>query len=142
MAKNRFKSERGFTLVEVLVAMSLLGICVIGLFSLLVPSTKLLLNTNLKQTARNLATSQLEYIKNLPYDDSSPNDVLMLRDHYSPEDLSTQYPGLTPHVFAARVRPSGSTNLDDGVQKITITVSQSDNILATLEGYKAVWYDQ
>jgi prepilin-type N-terminal cleavage/methylation domain-containing protein len=72
--KNLFgiskKRTQGFTLVEVLVALVILAITVVGLFSLLAPSSKQLLNTNLRETARNMATAGMEYIKSQSFQDS------------------------------------------------------------------------
>jgi prepilin-type N-terminal cleavage/methylation domain-containing protein len=132
--KLRIKGEEGFTLIEVLMAVMLLAICAVGMFSLLAPASRLILQTSIKENAMNLATAQLEYIKNLPYDrDTAPPT-------YELEDLSSQYSGFTPSIIAERIHPVDSTETgDEGVQKITITIAYEGDTITTLEGYKADW---
>ena len=131
--------EEGFTLIEVLMAVMLLAICATGLIVVLTQTTKLLLQTDLQQSARNLAAAQLEYIKNLPYDNTTADLDLT----YSPEpELDTEYGLITDVISVVRLHPIENPKPgDEGVQKITLNVSQGSNILTTLEGYKASWYD-
>ena len=128
------KGEEGFTLIEVLMAVMLLAICAVGMFSLLAPASRLILQTSIKENAMNLATAQLEYIKNLPYDRDTAPPV------YYPEDLTGVYPGFSPTISAERIHPVDSTETgDEGVQKITITITYEGDTITTLEGYKADW---
>jgi prepilin-type N-terminal cleavage/methylation domain-containing protein len=124
MPKRKTGSQNGFTLVEVLVALALLAITGVALLSLLSASTRLRGDTNLRETARNLATAQLEYIKNQPYNEAGIYDV---------QAFTTQYPGLTTDD------PPAVSIDESGVQKILISVRQDSNLLATLEGYKVDW---
>ncbi|MDB5183013.1 MAG: hypothetical protein JWO47_797 [Candidatus Saccharibacteria bacterium] len=62
------KKEQGFTLVELMVGMVLLGlisISMLTLFSTLIRSTVIIKR---KAVAANFATTQMEYLKSLPYD--------------------------------------------------------------------------
>ena len=124
MANIKLKSQKGFSLVEVLVAVALLALIGVALLSLLTASTSLRGDTNLRETARNLATAQLEYIKNQPYNEAGI---------YGVQAFTTQYPGLTTDD------PPEVSIDESGVQKILITVRQGSTILATLEGYKVNW---
>lgn len=140
-SRCRTSSEGGFSLVEVLMALMLFGICVTGLLTVLSQTTDLLLHTKLKETARNLATAQLEYLKSseVAYD-AETVDVA-----YSPKpELDAEY-GLVTEVTEVQRLHAGNPDPppadDEGVQKITLTVSQGADILATLEGYKAKWDD-
>jgi prepilin-type N-terminal cleavage/methylation domain-containing protein len=124
MRKIKFSSKSGFTLVEVLVSLALLAIIGVGILVLLRTSTKLQGDTNLQETARNIATAQLEYVKNQAYNDTGIYDV---------QNFTTEYPGFTTDD------PPSVTIDPSGVQKILITVRQDSKILATLEGYKVDW---
>ncbi len=131
----------GFTLIEVLIALALFAICVTGLFDALISSTRLLNQTNLLESARNLATARLEYVKTTEYDVTSSDAVLLTE--YQPavgDAISARYPGFTEDVKTIRMHAVGSsTTEDEGVQKITITVSQGSKTLTVLEGFKANW---
>jgi prepilin-type N-terminal cleavage/methylation domain-containing protein len=62
------KNERGYTLVELMIGIVLLGlisISMLTLFSTLIRSTVIIKR---KAVASNLATTQMEYLKSLPYD--------------------------------------------------------------------------
>ena len=135
----KFSSEKGFTLLEVLMSVMLLAICVTGLIVVLTQTTRLLLETDLRESARNLATAQIEYIKSLPYDSTSTDADL----NYSPQpELDTEYGLVTDVISVVRLHPIENPQLDDeGVQRITLNISQGTKILTTLEGYKANWYD-
>ena len=133
------RSEEGFSLIEVLMATTLLAICAAGLLVVLFQATTLLLRINLQESARNLATAQLEYIKSLPYDsDTADASLTYLKN----DELDIEYGLNTVVTDVERIHPIGSEQTEDeGVQKITITILQGSNILTTLEGYKADWYD-
>ena len=60
-------ARKGFSLVEVLVAVAILTFTIVGLFTLLSLSSKSLLNADLRETGKDLATAQMEYIKHLNY---------------------------------------------------------------------------
>ena len=139
--KNNLKtnSGEGFSLVEVIMATMILAICATGLLVVLTQTTRLLLQSDLQQSARNLATAQLEYIKNLPYDGTSADIDLT----YSPNPgLDTEYGLVTDVISVVRLHPIENPQPgDEGVQKITLNILQGSDILVTLEGYKAGWYD-
>ena len=132
-------SEEGFTLLEVLISVMILAICATGLIVVLTQTTRLLLQTDLQQSARNLATAQIEYIKNLPYDSTSADEDLT----YLPKpELDTEYGLITDVISVVRLHPIENPQPgDEGVQKITLNILQGNDILTTLEGYKAGWYD-
>jgi hypothetical protein len=120
-------------------AVMLIAVSIAGLLTILTQATRLLLQTDLKESSRNLATAQLEYIKNLPYDSTSPDADLT----YLPKpELDAKYGLVTNVVSVVRLHPIENPQPgDEGVQKITVNVSQGSSILTTLEGYKADWYE-
>jgi prepilin-type N-terminal cleavage/methylation domain-containing protein len=134
--KLKINREQGFSLIEVLMATMLLAICAAGLLVVLTQTSRLLLQVNLKQSARNLATAQLEYIKNEGYLEYSNSDPIS----YAKDDILDSNYGFTTTVSVSL--PGPSETVDEGVQKITLTVTQGDSVLTTLEGYKAQWNDE
>ena len=130
----KIRSEKGFTLVEVLVAVALLAIIGIGLLTALGSASKVLLKADTRETARDLAQAQMEYIQNYEY---NPDDPIG-NDTFYPQiaDLSTLYPGFEVKVRAARVDKGAGTSSDTGLQQITIIVSKGTETIFTLEGMK------
>ena len=125
---------KGFTLVEVLVAVALLALVGVAILASLGGASKVLLKTDLRETARNLAEAQMEYIQNAPYKTTDPTGIPVFYDKLP--NLSTSYPGYDVEVHAARIdKGSGITN-DTGIQEITIVVEHSTNTVFTLVGMK------
>ena len=70
MIIHRAKSrQRGFTLVEMMVGLTLLGVFMTGIFGSVRLSTILAETTIYESTAANVAQGYLEQIKSLPYED-------------------------------------------------------------------------
>lgn len=113
------KSEKGFTLIEVLVALGLLGIIAVVFLTGISISSRAVLIADERTTAESLARSQMEYVKEQPYDDVNPYLIL--------SDVPANY------SIAVTVLP-----LADGLQKITVAVSHpgEPEPILTLEGYK------
>ena|SRR5271157_5170063 len=64
------QDQKGFTLIEVLVAIALTGLIVAGVLMVIGTSTKILALTKNQETAKDIAASEIEYIRSLPYADS------------------------------------------------------------------------
>ncbi len=124
------KNEKGFTLIEVMIAIALLGIIAVAFLGGLATASKALVIADERTTAESLARSQMEYVKNQDYDATNNPP------QYS--QLSSIPGGYTIAITAERLDPEGDdTGNDDGIQKITVTVghlSKSDVII--LDGYK------
>jgi prepilin-type N-terminal cleavage/methylation domain-containing protein len=130
------KARKGFSLIEVSVAVALIGITAVGLATGLGIASKTLLGMDTQETAKDLAAAQMEYIQSLPYDSANNPPVYQVIS-----GLSTKYPGysiVTP--MASRLDPKGDgTGNDDGVQRITIVVMQGSKAAYTLTGEKVLW---
>ena len=130
------KSRKGFSLLEVAIAVALIGITVVGLASSMGVASKTLIGMDSQETAKDLAAAQMEYIQSQPYDGSHDPPVYQVLPN-----LSTQYPGFgisTP--LASRLDPNGDgTGNDDGLQQITIAVTQGASTAFTLVGRKVRW---
>jgi type II secretory pathway pseudopilin PulG len=122
--KSPLKNEGGFSLVETLIAVALIAIIGFVLAIGLNTSSKVLFLADELETAKNLAQSQMEYIKKLPYLAS-----------YSAAPITGEYAGFLVQIYADNI------DTRDGIQKIRVVVSHENRpiILAgnsTLEGYK------
>jgi len=124
------KRERGFTLIEVLISLAILGVIAVAFLGALGTASKGLVITDERQTAQNLAEAQMEYIKQQNYktDLSQPYPKLGAGDIPSGYDIG---------VGAVKLDPDGDgAGDDDGVQLITITITHSTKTVLTLEDYK------
>ena len=124
------RNEKGFTLIEVIIAMALLGIIAIAFLGALATASQAIIIADERATAESLARSQMEYVKNQDYDGvNNPPQYTLLSD--TPADY-------TIVIDAVRLDPNGDgTDNDDGIQKITVTVDHLEKPeVITLEDYK------
>ena len=113
-------NQRGFSLVEVLVSVAILGVLSAGILTALGSSSKALITTDERETAKNIAEMQMEYVKNQPYAAS-----------YTLPDISGTYPG-----YSDAVDTDDITSRDGDIQKITLTVRHDTRTIITLTGNK------
>ncbi len=122
------RGQRGFTLIEVLVAAAILAAIGVGLLNALDTNAKATRQLDEQVVATNLATAYLEAIKAAPYDSTEPYydaavagitippqydvnaDIAFLSDSYTEE-------GTTYFIWS-------DTYTDETLQKITIAVSR------------------
>jgi len=142
------KNERGFSLIEVLVALALLGIIAVAFLGGLANASKAIFIADERATSESLARSQMEYVKNQDYISA-------------PEDGEVTYAKITeiPEGYTIwSVNRAGDTvediigvpwdsdplvnqpvPIDAWLQKITVTVihnNNNDKEVITLEDYK------
>ena len=114
------KSEKGYSLIEVIVALALLGVIGASFLSALAQTSSSRAISSEHTTARILAASQMENILNQNYASS-----------YNPIPVPPEYNGYTTTI--------DTNNLYDGnLQKITITVKHNSKYITKLESYKVV----
>ena len=127
------KDEKGFSLIEVVIAIGLLGIIAAGFLGALGTASKVLFIADERATAESLARSQMEYIKSQPYVDIYTASI--------PPDYVTA--GYSANISAQRwdaINHTVSAN-ETGIQKITLTVGHNIKpVVITLVDYKARRY--
>ncbi len=113
------RSEKGLALVEVLVSVALLGIIGVGLLSAMGSASRAVVLNDTRVTAKNLAETQMEYIKGLAYAAS-----------YVPAPIALDYSGYAAGIAVAPLQ-------DSSVQKITVTITRNGSEVGRLEDYRA-----
>jgi len=121
------KNEKGIGLIEVLIALAILGIVAAAFLSGLATASRALIIADERTTAESLAKSQMEYVKGQSYADSYDDSV--------PSDY-TDAGYSAPIVVEPLPDPNDPGNDLVGIQKITVTVSHHGKEVITLEGYK------
>ncbi len=127
------KNQQGTTLVEVLVAVAILGVVGVGFIWGMTSVTKTVPMVDDKVTALSLAESQMEYIRNQPYG-----------WFYETVDAPPGMHIVTPMAFDFDANGDNLINQDDDfIQQIRIAiwvpeVNGGSKVVITLEEYRAL----
>ncbi len=138
-------SSKGVSLIEVLIALAILGVIAVAFLGGLSTSLKAVFVSDERSTAQSLATSQMEYVKSQEYStvvgwsytvttsgSSSSDAPLPWFD--SSHALPDAYAGYCVKVEA------GQIDSEEGIRKITVTVYHNEdcieNEVLTLQDYK------
>ena len=138
-------SSRGFSLIEVLVAIALMGTIAIAILSALSTASLALFTADKRATADSLARSQMEYVKNQDYADAEEGDpiydeIIPIPDGYT--ICSVNRDGVIVNVVigvpwdSEDNKPNEPADEDDGLQRIKLVIKNSGKAVITLEGYK------
>jgi prepilin-type N-terminal cleavage/methylation domain-containing protein len=114
--------SRGFTLIEVVIAIAFIGVISIAFLSALSTASTVLVVADERATAESLARSQMEYVKNQPKQET-----------YEP----TIPPAYEQAGYSANIT-TGEVPLRAGLQRIKIEIYHDEEPppLVTLVGYK------
>jgi prepilin-type N-terminal cleavage/methylation domain-containing protein len=118
--KNSLKVERGFTLIEILLSLALLGILAIVFLATFSSGSKVLILTDEQETAKNVAESQMEYVQKQPF-----------ATDYSPVPVGVDYPGYSANITTANI-----TSRDGNIQRITVIILRHGEEITRLDGFK------
>ncbi len=124
MLRLKMRSEKGFSLIEVIVALAIIGVVAVGFLSALTSSSRAAASIDVMDTARTLAQGQIEYIKQQPF---QATGVYQAND-----TLTAEYPGYSVTIPQA----SAAAQRDTFIQKITIIVSHAGKEVIRLEDFK------
>jgi len=112
------KNEKGFSFIETVVALALLGIIGVAFLSALATTSSTRLIADEHASARILAESHMEFIKKQTYAFS-----------YDSIPIPAEYPGYSAVVTIDNLR-------NGNIQKITVTIRHHGQDIETLESYK------
>lgn len=112
--------EGGVALVEVLVAVAIIGITLVVFVSAVSTGSVGVAKTEEQVTAENLVRSQLEYTKSQTY-------------LAAPASYATVTP---PAGYAISAEAASIPDADSSIQKITVTVTREGETLVTVEDFK------
>ena len=120
------REEKGFTLIEVIISIVLLSLITAALANGFITASKVLLHNDSRQTAKNLAETQLEYIKNQPYALAYDTSAITPPPGYS---ASNAVHSGTESAYFNPIR-------DANIQLIIVTITGPANVTYTLTDYK------
>jgi type II secretory pathway pseudopilin PulG len=130
------KDEKGFNLMEVALAMVMMGAVALLYLGYLATGSRAIMIADERATAESLARTQMEYVRQQNYDANLAHDPPQY-------DIIPDIPdGFEISVGAERLDYKGDgTDNDDGIQNITVVVSHivdgEPKEIYALEGYRA-----
>ena len=124
------KRQDGFSLVEVLVAMALVGLLSVTVPAALSGASRATITVSEHTTAESLARSEMDYIQSQPYDSSNATP-----EYAVIPDLPPSCRIVTPLAVRLDPRGDGATG-DEGLQQITVTVQRNGKDVYTLVDFK------
>lgn len=142
--------SRGFTLIEVLIALALMGIIAIAVLGALSTASAALITADKRATAESLARSQMEFVKNQDYSPAPTGGVGNYTKIPNP-NIPAGYSicsynragvpvncGPSDPVIGIPWDSGNNTavNIDDGLQRIKLVIRRDNIDILTLEGYK------
>ena len=134
-------SSRGFSMIEIVIAIALIGVIAVAVLSALATASMALIIADARATAKSLARSQMEYVKSFNYDkDNNPPQYTIDPDlntpTYSIETTAEYFDADGDGTIEVDVTTTEVREDDEGIQKITVTVKHGGVTVITLEGYK------
>jgi prepilin-type N-terminal cleavage/methylation domain-containing protein len=142
------KGEKGFSLMEVALAMALLGVVAVAFLTALATGSRAIFIADERATAESLARTQMEYVRSQDYSgapwnytitssERSTTDQPSWWDDAPPPLLPAEYDG-----FSAGITVEPLHALDDGIQIITLAIDHlvdgEMKEIFTLEGYRSL----
>jgi type II secretory pathway pseudopilin PulG len=114
------RGERGLGLVESLAAVAVLGAAVVAFVVALSTGSIAVRESDQEAVAQSLVRSQLECIKNYPYNPAA-----------------TTYPKIAEaEGYNISIEVSPIPDTDTNIQKVTVTISRDGEEILTVEDYK------
>ena len=125
-------NEKGFSLLEVLISLAIIGVVCAGLLGGMANSLKGANTIDQIDTARSLAEGQLEYIKKQPFAVSYAPDPAMVTVSGNP--ITYSFNGFSG--YSATITAVNAAQRDANIQKITVTIKHNGITATTLDGCK------
>ncbi len=139
--KASFQKQRGVGLVEVLVAIAIMGSAITALLSSMQTGSNAVIVTDKNVTARSLAQAQIEYIRSYPFTPgTSSYDIIDIPNGYGYSiNLSVATPSFSTNITMPVDNLFLGAELPDtqrSMQVITVTVSRDGEEVIELSTIK------
>jgi len=135
-------SSRGVTLIELLIALALFGIIAFAFAGGLQTASRAVFTADVRTNAESLARSQMEYVKNQPYQDAEEGEPIYQKIADIPGSYSIWSYNYDDEVVESVIGVPWDTEdnqpleEDNGLQRIKLVVKHDDRVVMTLVGYK------
>jgi prepilin-type N-terminal cleavage/methylation domain-containing protein len=126
-AFQRQQNQNGFTLIEVLIVIALTTLIVAGVLVVMGTSSKILVITNTRETAKDIAISDMEYVISQPY-------------YNQANQTSYQLPSQTQN-YVATLNITDVTWNAGAEEEIDITITLNGVTLFTLTDFRTPYAD-
>ena len=121
------KNQQGFSLIEILMALVILGTAGVGFLSGIKTVYETVPVTDQENIALSIAENQMEYIRIQPYEHSGKYKII--------SNIPPGYSISTPMAGFMDPEDDGYDD-DDSLQKITVVVHYKDEPVTALEAFK------
>ena len=130
------RGQKGFTLLETLIALTILAVIAVSIFFALNISIKATARVDHHTTAESLIRTSMEIIKRCGFDLTNiPPLYQDSVDHHNIcDDIITIPDGYDVVVSAERLDPSD----EESIQKVTVSVDYDDELVMTTDAYKVL----
>jgi len=136
----------GFTLIEVVIAIALIGIITVAFLNSLSTASKVLIITDERATAESLARTQMEYVKVQSYE-KAPNggEVTYEKIDINPDEFPSytiwsvnRDDEVVTDIIGVPWDSDNSTAVyqDKGLQRIMVVIKHDNKVIVTLEDFK------
>ena len=131
------KSESGVALIETLVALAILGLIIPAFIGGLGTAAQATIIADEQATAESLARGEIECVKSQDYYRPGEGPYQKREQRYEEFVMPASY---STETTVEPINPDTGEPLspgnDQGIQKITVTVSRNSKVIFTLEDYK------
>jgi type II secretory pathway pseudopilin PulG len=117
---NCVRDERGIGLAESLVSIAIIGVTAVTFITALSTGVLAVRESDQEAVAQQLARTQLEYLKSLPYD--ATGDTYLTVD--------------TPSGYIISLETDAFIYADTDIQELTVTVHRDGESILTVAAYK------
>ena len=133
--------QKGTTLIEVLIAIALLGMIAVPFLTALSTSSRALIIADERTTAESLIRSEIEYVRSQDYCNASWS--------YNVNSTGSTVPGQPDWLVGSHALPDNCKDYSltvgaspivgegDGIQNITVTVKRDGEVVLITSTYKA-----
>jgi prepilin-type N-terminal cleavage/methylation domain-containing protein len=134
------KKEKGFTLIEVVLSLAILGIVASGFFVALASGSRGISMADEQATAESIARTQMEYVRDQDYIDYSEasHDVYTTTSTPATYGIVLSAVPFDPDTGQPYGESGGVFVQDDGIQSITVIVVHNTVEVFTLEDYRVL----